>query len=696
MKPQLTSVLLTASLTLSAPSVFAELLTEGYSDESLSNEELLSLSLEEVMTLEVTSVSRKKQRLMDSAAAVYVVTQEDIRRSGAKNIPDALRMVPGVQVAQMNSNTWSISTRGFNYIFANKLLVMMDGRTIYTPLFSGVNWDIQDTLIEDIDRIEVIRGPGAALWGANAVNGVINIITRKASDTHGNLLTLGAGSQEKLSGSFRNGGEFNDTADYRVYVKSFARDGRVDQTGGDANDDWHINRAGFRVDWDELKGGELTVHGAVYDGNTRPPVRALDTTTVRMEPITGHDRKQQGGNLLASWSGGVSDSSELSVKGYYDRYENSDYRLTEIRDTLDFEMQHRFQWLENQEIIWGLGYRSSWYDLSGRNVVEGADDKPREELVSAFIQDEIILNPDWHLTLSSRLEHHTSTGYEFQPNARIAWSIDEQSTAWASVSRAVRTPAITERDLEINGSVEVVHPLFPLPAFQRLVGNSEMESEALTSVEAGYRHQINHSVNIDTTVFLTNYQDLTSLSVSSDCPSAPSNIPGVGVVCPMGNYWLIPSQLINGLNAKTYGFEFSADWRVNRWWRIKADMSFLQVDATRKTNDQFNQVAEAQLESLSANHSANVRSMVDLPGHWSFDSWIRYMGERGDTDTGTQIDAYTALDIRLARKVNPNLEFSLTGKNLFDTARLEFTENYTGLIATEIEPSWYAQIQWNF
>ncbi len=696
MKPQLTSVLLTASLTLSAPSVLAELLTEGYSDESLSNEELLSLSLEEVLTLEVTSVSRKKQRLMDSAAAVYVVTQEDIRRSGAKNIPDALRMVPGVQVAQMNSNTWSISARGFNYIFANKLLVMMDGRTIYTPLFSGVNWDIQDTLLEDIDRIEVIRGPGAALWGANAVNGVINIITKKTSDTHGSLLTLGTGSQEKLSGSYRYGGELNESADYRVYVKSFARDGLVDKAGGDANDDWHISRVGLRVDWDEIKNGALTVHGAFYDGNTRPPVRTLDTASPSMEIITDHDRKQQGGNMLAHWSQRWADNSELSAKGYYDRYENQDYRLTEIRDTLDFEVQHRFLWNETQEIIWGLGYRSSWYELSGRNFVGGRDDSPQEELFSAFIQDEIQLSPELHLTLSSRLEHHTATDYEFQPNARIAWNIDDQSTAWASVSRAVRTPAITERDLEVNGLVEIpLPPALGLPGFQRIVGNPVMKSETLTSVEAGYRHQINSVVNIDITGFFNDYRDLTSISVSDDCPAATvAEVPGVG--CQMGGYYLIPSQLINGLNAKTYGLELAVDWRVHDWWRVKADISLLQVDASRKTNDDFNTVAEAQLESVSASHSASLRSIMDLPGNWSFDSWIRYMGERGDTVTATLVDDYAALDVRFARDVNPNLKLSLTGKNLFDTSRLEFTENYTGLIATEIEPSWYAQIQWNF
>ncbi|WP_020581595.1 TonB-dependent receptor plug domain-containing protein [Endozoicomonas elysicola] len=692
MKPQVTSALLAATLTFSAPSLLAELVTDDFSSDELSNEELLSLSLEEVMTLEVTSVSRKKQRLMDSAAAVYVVTQEDIRRSGAKTIPDALRMVPGVQVAQMNSNTWSISARGFNYVFANKLLVMMDGRTLYTPEFGGVNWDVQDTLMEDIDRIEVIRGPGAALWGANAVNGVINIITKAANETQGSLLTLGAGSEEKLYGSFRHGGHLSEGAHYRAFFKTFKRDGLANSDGSDAEDDWEISRAGFRVDWEKDSENQITLDGAVFDGKTRSPLFIFDRDIPAKVMLTDKVKTQRGAHLIGSWQRSTSDKGDFTLKGYYDHYKNTDYRISADRDTIDLETQHRYQWLENQELIWGLGYRSSWYNLSNMNYVVVDTEKSVERLYSAFIQDEIELSPDWHLTLSSRLEHHTSTGYEFQPNASVAWKVNDQTTAWAKISRAVRTPSISERRAEVDGVYMVDTPPLPNNTYLRINRNPELEAEKLTAFEFGVRRRVNGSLSVDVATFINRYKDLHSLANSVSCPaSAPIN--GGGLCQPaIPTYFLLPVGLTNGLDAITYGLEVVMDWDVLDWWRIKTDVAWLQVDASRRDELEYSRQTEALVESLSAEYTGNLRSMMDLPNNWSFDTWIRYMGENRSAGT----DAYTSLDIRLAHKFNEELELSLIGKNLFDPTRLEFNENFTGISATEVQESWYAQIQWNF
>lgn len=692
-KPQVTSALLAATLTLSAPSLLAELVTDDFSGDELSNEELLSLSLEEVMTLEVTSVSRKKQRLMDSAAAVYVVTQEDIRRSGAKTIPDALRMVPGVQVAQMNSNTWSISARGFNYVFANKLLVMMDGRTLYTPEFSGVNWDVQDTLMEDIDRIEVIRGPGAALWGANAVNGVINIITKSSSETQGSLLTLGAGSEEKLYGSFRYGGHLSEGAHYRAFFKTFKRDGLANSDGSDAEDDWEISRAGFRVDWQKDSDNQITLDGAVFDGKTRSPLFIFDEDQAAKVMLTDKVKTQRGAHLIGNWQRSTSDKGDFTLKGYYDHYKNTDYRISAKRDTIDVETQHRYQWFENQELIWGLGYRSSWYHLSNMNYVVVDAEKSVERLYSAFIQDEIKLNPDWHLTLSSRLEHHTSTGYEFQPNASVAWKVNDQTTAWAKISRAVRTPSISERRAEVDG----VYPIAELPlqpAFLRLNRNPDLESEKLTAFEFGFRHKLARSVSIDVAAFLNDYKDLHSLVDSTTCSASTTFNTGVCIpnVAPPPPYYLLPVDLTNGLDAKTYGLEVAFDWELLDWWRVKTDFAWLQVDASRRDELEYSRQTEALVEGLSAEYTGNLRSMMDLPNNWSLDTWVRYMGENRSAGT----DAYTSLDIRLAHRFNEELEFSLVGKNLFAPTRLEFNENFTGISATEVQQSWYAQVQWKF
>ncbi|AMO54829.1 hypothetical protein GZ77_24945 [Endozoicomonas montiporae] len=686
MKPRrelISALLASAILLLSAPSIAAK---------KISNEALLSLSLEEVMNLKVTSVSRKSQRLMDSAASVYIITQDDIQRSGVTTIPDALRMVPGLQVAQMNSNTWSISARGFNYIFANKLLVMMDGRTIYNPLFSGVNWDVQDTLLQDIDRIEVIKGPGAALWGANAMNGVINIITKSASQTQGNFLQLGAGNQEKAFGSFRHGGQLGDKAYYRAYYKTFHKDGLADQQGNEAFDDWKIDRAGFRVDWQKDSNNEIKVQSELYNGTTRSPLTLLDINSIPVKPVSllNKSRDQQGGHILAHWTRTLGNNEQFSLKTYFDRYDNDDYRLKEQRDTFDIESQHRFQWSGQQELIWGLGYRSSWYTLSKMNYVTVNNTSPREELYSAYIQDEITLSPKWQMTLSARLEHHTSTGYEFQPNARLLWSIDARSSAWAVLSRAVRTPAVTERD-SVNGPIS--DPRLPQGSYLLIGGNQKIKSEVLTGFDIGYRRQLNNALSIDLSSYVYQYDDLHSLSFTQNCPSGSTLtsdaclIPGNNP--PFSTYALIPALITNGADAKTYGLEIATNWQPTRNWHIKADITLLQVDARSHTGDKN---TESLIEGLSANQSANIRSFIDLTNNWQLNLWLRHVGKNKAAD----INSYTTFDMKLAYQWSKGPELSLVGINLFDQQRKEFDENFTGLIATEPQRSWYAQLTWQY
>ena len=407
-----------------ASSLFLAISAQADHPATESEDDFLDFSLEELISLEipdVTSVSRKKQRLMDSAAAIYVITSEDIHRTGVTSIPEALRMVPGMQVARLNGNTWSISTRGFNYIFANKLLVLIDGRTVYSPLFSGVNWDVQDTLMEDIDRIEVIRGPGAALWGANAVNGVINVITKKAADTQGSLVTFGGGNEEKVLGSYRYGDEFGETGFYKVYVKAFERDGLANADGSDANDDWKMRRAGFKTEWKPLIDTDLTIQGDIYEGTTRPGIMSFNEANPAgsLEPLENISRDQRGGNIVAFWKKTISDQQDYSIRAVFDNYQNFDYRVTEKRNYADFEFQHYFQPWNGHDFIWGASYRGTWHELSNmRHIVlldknGNPEDKRFDALYSLFAQDEITLNEQWNLTLSARLEHNSFTGKEF-------------------------------------------------------------------------------------------------------------------------------------------------------------------------------------------------------------------------------------------------------------------------------------------
>ncbi|WP_257281801.1 TonB-dependent siderophore receptor [Endozoicomonas sp. ISHI1] len=672
--------------------------------ESQEDDDLFELSLEELISMEipdVTSVSRKKQRLMDSAAAIYVITNEDLRRSGVTSIPEALRMVPGMQVAKLNANTWSISTRGFNYIFANKLLVLIDGRTVYSPLFSGVNWDVQDTMMEDIDRIEVIRGPGAALWGANAVNGVINVITKKASDTQGNLLSAGAGTEEKAFGAYRHGGEFGETGFYRVYVKAFERDGQVDAKGKDTSDDWNMRRTGFKSEWKTTSDSEMTVQGDLYEGTTRPPLRLFDETQP-LDPqkdnnfvVDGLSRDQRGGNLGAYWKRTLSETHDYSFRAIYDNYQNFDYRIAEKRDTVDFEFQHYYQFWGKHDLVWGLGYRTTWYEVKNTSymyLLEGKDSK-KTELFSAFIQDDITLNEQWTFTLSSRFEHNSFSGYEVQPNARLTWKPTENRTFWTALSRAVKTPSISETALQTDGITiaQIGLETYLLP----IRGNPELKSEKLTALEFGYREQFGNSFRLDATAFYNQYEDIIAYVDISQCPGRPISPPQnfCSNTDINSRFFEIPTTLINGLDVKTYGLEIVADWQARDWWKLQFNYSWLQVDALPNRNrTSFLDANEKIVEDLSASHTANIRSTMNLPNQWYFDSWIRYMDNLKDAKVG----ASTSLDIRVAKKFGDGLEFSIVGQNLFRNHHREFSETLSGIAPTEIQESWYAQIRWQF
>ena len=721
MKKQLLPSILASSL------LFAQHAYADHPANETEDDDFLDFSLEELISVDipdVTSVSRKKQRLMDSAAAIYVITSEDIHRSGVTSIPEALRMVPGMQVARLNGNTWSISTRGFNYIFANKLLVLIDGRTVYSPLFSGVNWDVQDTLMEDIDRIEVIRGPGAALWGANAVNGVINVITKTAADTQGNLISAGGGTEEKAFGAYRYGGEFGDTGFYKVYFKAFERDGLATPAGNDANDDWKMKRAGFKTEWKPTVDTDFTVQGDIYQGTTRPTLMEFkkDEPEKEDQALTGIARDQRGGNISVYWKRTLSENHDYSLRAVLDDYQNFDYRVTEKRNTIDVEFQHYHQPFEGHDLVWGLGYRGTWYELSDmRNIVlQDSNGKPQDkrfdELYSFFIQDDITLNDKWTFTVSSRFEHNNFTGYEVQPNARLTWKATENRTFWTALSKAVKTPsisetAVTSRNITFlrEDDLEFLSSFTSPPGMLAISGNRDLKSEKLTSFELGYREQFSESFRLDVTTFYNQYEDLIAYIDTGigQCPLSGAEVLAV----PLPNGQIFPlctvaqvngkpvveysTTFANKLKAKTYGLEVTADWQVNNWWKMQFNYSWFNIEASRPkdpVNETYLSENEALIEDLSANQTFNIRSNMNLPNQWYFDTWIRFMDKLKDAEA----PSYTALDIRLAKKITDNLEFSLVGQNLFDKQRAEFTEVFSGLGATEIEESWYAQIRWSF
>src|SRR6266576_3378702 len=435
-------------------------------DSSLSAEALKKLSIEQLMNLQVTSVSKRPERLSQTASAIQVITQEDIRRSGAASLAEALRLAANLQVAQIDSRQWAISARGFNGTTANKLLVLIDGRTVYTPLFSGVFWDVQEVPIQDIDRIEVISGPGATLWGANAVNGVINVITKDAKDTQGFVLSGGGGTEQHGFGTVRYGAPLGSSVRARIYGRGFDRDATALPSGQDAADDWHLEQGGFRMDWEASSASRVTLQGDLYDG--------------RIAQDSGGDIGVSGGNVMAKWSHTLSERSSLADHLYYDRtHRDIPGVFGEDLDTYDVDLQHRARLGARHDVVWGLGYRNINDRVVNSASLAFLPSHVAREWFNGFVQDEIALVPNrLQVAFGSKVVHNDYTCFDIQPSDRMNWTLSPSTTLWAAVSRAVRTPSRIDREL--------FAPAQP-PYF--LAGGPNFHSEEELAYEAGYRNQ---------------------------------------------------------------------------------------------------------------------------------------------------------------------------------------------------------------
>ncbi len=649
----------------------------GASNELPSD--LTVLDLEDLMSIEVTTASRKTEKLWDAAAAVFVITAEDIRRSGAATIPDLLRMVPGLQVARIDASNWAISSRGFNGRFANKLLVLMDGRTVYTPLFSGVFWDVQDTMLEEIERIEVIRGPGAALWGANAVNGVINIITRKAADSHGFLATGGVGIEEKAFGAIRHGGHLGENAHYRLYAKYFDRDDAVYDTGEKADDDWWGLRAGFRLDWSLSAIDSVTLQGDVYDGQVHDILSYPEDPPEYMKTI--HDDTDiSGGNILWRWSRELSTSSQMALQVYYDKTSRTRLLIPlEVHQTFDVDFQHRFPLGERHDVMWGAGYRFIRGDIDNSEFFILGEEKNTTDLFSAFLQDEIqLIRDELRLILGVKLEHNDYTGFECQPNARLLWIPREGSVLWASISRAVRTPSRTDYELLLNPATIPENAFFPgsSPTSLFIQGNADYGSEEMIAYEIGYRVSPLEKFSIDIAAFFNDYDELqTSEPRSFDFSTRPAR-------------FVVATD--NKMSGETYGIEVSADYDALDNWRLQAAYSYLQMKLTPDPDSRDFKAENDDDEGSNPHNQLSLRSTMDLPLGLEFDLWLRYVDELA----GQGVDEYYTLDAHLGWAPKENLELSIVGRNLLENRHPEYKRAYVDHFPTEVERSMYVKVTW--
>jgi iron complex outermembrane receptor protein len=636
--------------------------------------DVAAMSMEDLMNLQVTSVSKRTQKVADAAAAIFVITQEDIRRLGATSIPEALRLVPGLEVARIDQNKWAIGARGFNGRFDNKLLVLIDGRSVYTPLFSGVYWNVQDVMLEDVDRIEVIRGPGATLWGANAVDGVINVITKKAKSTQSAVVTAGAGTEERAAGGVRYGSKLGENTYYRVYTKYFDWGPSAYPSGITAHDGWDALRGGFRADWTPAGANSLTLQGELY--RTRfdetLTVASLSAPYSSTFPNNGH---YSGGNILGRWNH-TSEGSQMSLQMYYDNTTITDHSLFgDHQNILDIDFQHGFRAGDSQQFVWGLGYRSIRDKNDASFTVSLQPNQVSLNQFSTFLQDEIsLVDNRLQITLGSKFEHNEFTGIEIQPNARLLWNLTPNQSIWTAVSRAVRTPALTEEGLRLNSAVippgTPSNPT-PFPAVVAVFGSHQFNSEDLLAYELGYRVQAMSNLSLDLATFYNNYSNLRTAEPGApfvEGSPAPTNL-------------VIPFVAANKMSGGTYGVELFADWKVVPKWRLVGSYSYLQMDI-HKNKDSLDPTPDNPNGS-SPRHQWYLRSSLDLPKHFDQDTTLRFV----DHLPSLNVPSYYSLDAHLGWRPVPRLELSIGGQNLLDNWHFEFMPDFVNTSPTVVKRS---------
>ncbi len=639
------------------------------------------------MNVKVTTVSRTPQKLTEVASAIFVITQDDIRRSGATSIPDALRMAPGVQVERVGTDKWAVSIRGFNGVYANKLQVLMDGRSVYSPIFSGVLWEQQDTLMEDIERIEVIRGPAATSWGANAVNGVINIITKKAADTQGTLFTAGGGSFEHGFAGARYGGKINDETPFRVYAKGFSRGQTQASTGEHANDQWHSARGGFRVD--HQRGiDQFTLQGDVfsnYDGSTLD----YDARYLSAPPggqMRGHN---EGGNIRFRWDRTFSEQSSIMLQTYYDRHRSQLLPIGKFdAESFDADLQYRFSLFDRHQLTWGAHYRLYHNKVFDSPLLTFSPRDQTNHLIGTFIRDDITLIPDRLLfTIGSRFEHNDFTGMEIQPNARLMWTPNPENSVWIAVSRAVRTPSRAENDskIDITPFLPVATGLalssLPFPISATLLGSGQYNSEKLIAYEAGYRHQFSPQASIDIAGFANDYSQLRDVSFGAF--SLSTGLP---------LRLLQPVFINNQGSALTYGVETSIDLRPVENWRIQTSYSFIHIDFSSNNLLKNTNPTTGGSEKANPQHQLSVRSNYDFSERLQLNLWLRYTSEIAFY----QIPSYVTMDAKLVYRPAKNTELFVVGQNLFSQHHRELTSDFIPLVPAAIPRGVFAGVQWRF
>jgi iron complex outermembrane receptor protein len=648
--------------------------------------DLANKSLEDLMNIQVTSVSKTEQKLSRTASAVFVINQEDIRRSGATSIPDLLRMVPGLDVAQINGSTWAISARGFNAQFADKLLVMIDSRIVYTPNFAGVYWDTLDLPLEDIDRIEVIRGPGGTIWGANAVNGVISIFTKKATDTHGAMLEAGGGNLEQGFGTAQYGGKAGKATDYRIYSKYFDQSPMLGLTGQNGADAFHMLRGGFRTDSTLSSKDTLMVEGDVYTAREAELGFSLPSITSPALVPVSEAFNLSGGFIQSSWTHAYSARSDSTLQISFIPYRRDDPLEPEKRDTLYLDYQDHIAWGHRQDVVWGLGYSYTTDNIGGSLTVYFVPPSKSLEIFNSFLQDEIALVPErLYLTVGAKLEHNDYTGFETMPNIRMTWAASRDHMVWLAVSKALRVPSRNDTNLVVNAGS------FPgpggTPTLVRVAGDPQFTNEKLIAYEVGYRDAIAKRLSVDIAAYYNDYDNLQTTE-----PSTP-----FFEATPLPPHLVLPLLKENLLYGETHGIEITANWRATDRWTLSPGYALeeLRLHTDSSSSDT---TTGPFFEGGTPNNSAQLRSHFDLRTNLAWDASAYFVGRLTNQGTSNNevIPAYTRLDTGLTWKAREKLSISVFGQNLLKDYHIEFEDKFGSMQSGQIKRSGYAKITWRF
>jgi iron complex outermembrane receptor protein len=638
---------------------------------------LKKLSLEELSQIEITTPSKEPESAFRSPVAITVITAEDIKRSGATSIPEALRLAPGVEVERIDSNRWSIGIRGFGTRLTRSVLVLIDGRTVYTTLFAGTYWEAQDTDMLDIDRIEVIRGPGTVIWGPNAVDGVINVITKNSKETQGLLVSAAGGNVDLGEVTARYGGSNSDDFTYRVYAKTFA-DAHEYHSDGNNYDAWRSAESGFRMEWGDRDRGDFTVQGDGYVEKAGEGAQAVSYTPPYLQNLYGYEYLS-GADILGRWQRTFSSSNDIQVQAYIDHTNHRELNIADYRTTYDLDYLQRISPDKWQQFSFGAGARV--IPIYDPIVVSGLTFTPihrTDQLYTAFFQDEITLVPErLTLTVGTKLLHTNFNAFEPEPNARLAWTPTRNQTLWAAFTHAVRTASDAEENFTLSGYIGLTPS--GLQAFAAFLPNPKFAPEQLNGYELGYRRLFGKNVLIDFAGFLNHYHDLFDEEIITDAFSLSDSPPPL--------HLLLPAQFRNGLLGRTTGFEVSPEWRPKQFWRLRGSYSYLEL-VLQKSPGSGDLGTIPSIEGGSPKHEVMAQSAFDLGKRLQLDLSYRYISSL----PGLGIPAYSTADGRFAWRLRPDLEISLVGQNLLQARHVEYAADLGPNVA--IERSAYLQLTW--